>query len=231
MTRYLLGATVSGLIGALCLTVSVLDRRFALAQRDLIALDYGRAEQTLSQIERYVELASRAPGISRAPLNDIRARKAALQYWRRDYGGLVPAVADPVASLPPDNVGLQFVVANAVYRAGQERARDPRASLQAIDAGLIAYLGVLKNSERHEKAAFNYEYLVRLRNAIGGGGRRPSGGGAGSEESSPHGQAGKPPKDSDMSKFKIHVPLESQELDQQKEGEKAGKTATRARKG
>jgi hypothetical protein len=229
MNRYVWGALVSALFGAVCLGAGLLDWRLAAAQQDLIALDYGRAEQALNQVERYAEYVSRVPWIGRAPLDDVRARQAALRYWRRDYAPLIPASADPVASLPPDNVGLQFVVANAVYRAGQSRARDPRTSLQAIDAGLIAYLGVLKNAERHESAAFNYEYLVRLRTAIGGG-RRPIGA-SGTEESSPHGQPGKAPNDGDMSKHKIHVPLESQELDQMKEGEKAGKTATRPRKG
>jgi hypothetical protein len=231
MTRYLIGAMLAAVVGVACLASSVLEGRMLRAGQDLVALDYNGSEQALEDVERYLEYGNRLPWISQAPLHDVVARRAALRYWRRDYSGLVPAVADPVASLPADNIELRFVVANAVYRSAQARAKDPKSWLQAIDAGLIAYMGVLKSAPRHENAAFNYEYLVRLRNVIGAGGRRPSGAGGDGEENSPHGQAGKPPPTNDMSKFKIHVPLESQELDQKKEGEKAGKTGAPLRKG
>jgi hypothetical protein len=43
-----------------------------------------------------------------------------------------------------------MIVANAVYRAGIARAKDRETALAAIDAGMIGYVTVLKNSPRNE---------------------------------------------------------------------------------
>ena len=129
----------------------------------------------------------------------------------------MPLQTDPVASIPSDNVELQLVVANAVYRIGQAQANDRQTALQALDAGIAAYLTVLKNTARQEHAAFNYEYLVRLRGDIAKGRRPPSG----ADVHGPEGRAGAPPgPEGNMNDFKIQIPLEPEEL-----GAIAGKAA------
>jgi hypothetical protein len=130
-----------------------------------------------------------------------------------------------------ENIELQFIVANAVFRQGQAEARTPAAAMQAIDAGIAAQLAVLKNSLRNEDAAFNYEYLLRLRAAVA---LKPDAGvGAGEEgtEKTTHGQPGGAPKQSDPTDFKIHIPLEAKEFENEAEGQQAGKAAVRERRG
>jgi hypothetical protein len=90
---------------------------------------------------------------------------------------------------------------------------------------------VLKNSERNEDAAFNYEYLLRLRSGVllkrtGQGGADEAG-----DQKTTHGQPGGAPRESDPSDFKIHIPLESREFENQKDGQQAGKAAARKRRG
>jgi hypothetical protein len=103
--------------------------------------------------------------------------------------------------------------------------------MQALDAGIAAQLAVLKNSSRNEDAAFNYEYLLKLRAAVA---LKPGAGKAAEEEGdekTTHGQPGGAPRKSDPTDFKIHIPLEAKEFENQAEGQQAGKMAERERKG
>ena len=45
-------------------------------------------------------------------------------------------------------------------------AKDRQTTLQVLDNGIQAYDTVLKNASRQEDAAYNYEYLVRLRDEL-----------------------------------------------------------------
>jgi hypothetical protein len=225
ITGYLLGAAVLALLGVVCLAGERVDREMARAQQNLATLNYDEPEATFETAERYFEYGSRLPWIGNGPLNDVRARKAALYYWQRQYGAIVPQQTDPVGAIAPDNVELQLVVANAVYRTGQAQAKDRRTTLQALDAGINAYFAVLKNAKRHEDAAYNYEYLVRLRADIDKGRRKPEL--ARADPNGPLGRPGMVPQESSTGNFKIYIPLDSQEL---KAGQ-AGKALPKGRKG
>jgi hypothetical protein len=113
-----------------------------------------------------------------------------------------------------------------MYRQGIARAKDKAATLATLDAGIGAYLTVLKNATRHEDAAYNYEYLLRLRNDVGKGRRKVI---APEEAGDPHGTHGAPPEQADTTEFKVYVPLEAAER-KNTEGE-AGKAAPLKRKG
>jgi hypothetical protein len=223
---YLLGAVVLALASAVCLAVGLLDRDMAEAERRAVVADYRELTGVLDRAERYYEYASRLPWIGPAPLNDVRARKAALQYWERRYAALLPNPADPLASIPPENVDLQFLVASAVYRQGAAGAKDRPAMVAALDAGIGAYLTVLKNATRHDAAAFNYEYLLRVRDEIDKNRRKTA---APPEPSGPHGSSGAPQEQTDTSPFKVYVPLDSGERNKT-DGE-AGRAEPIKRKG
>jgi len=222
---FLFGAFVLAIVGAISWTMASLDRDLLRAEQDINTLNYAGAEATYDRAERYFQYASHVPGIGNGPLNDIRARKAALRYWQRDYTSIVPKQSDPVTAIPSDNVELQFVVANAVYRAGVARAKDRPAALQALDAGINAEVVVLKNAKRHEDAAYNLEYLVRLRDDVEKG-KRKLGNPVGI---SAHGSMGFPaPELKDSPDFKLLVPLDTEERN--KMGN-AGKAVPKPRKG
>jgi hypothetical protein len=211
-------------------SMHVLERDLAEAKRRIATLDYEGVGATLDRVEKYYERASHVPWVGMGMANDIRARKAALSYWQRDYASIVPAVADPMTAVPPENTALQFIVANAIYRMERAQVKDQPTLLKALDAGIGAQLVVLRNSERSEDAAYNYEYLIRSRAAAIAKPGQPKQGDEGTEKST-HGQPGGAPRDSEESDFKIHIPLESKEFQDQKEGEQAGKTVARPRRG
>jgi hypothetical protein len=222
---HLLGAVVLALIGGVCLAAGLLDREMGHAQEHLAAQEYNEPEAIFENVEPYFEYSSRVPGIGNGPLNDVRARRASAQYWQRNYATIVPEVTDPVASIPSDNVAQQLIVANSIFRIGQAEAKDRTSMLQMLDAGILGYQTVLKNVAQQD-AAYNYEYLVRLRDELQKGRRK----GQGDEptDDGQHGQAGGPPPSTNMEKFKVYIPLDPSE--REKAGE-AGKGAPIKRKG
>ena len=205
---YLIGAVLLAVAAVVLFQAGVLDREMAAAQERAVDEEYAPLETVLNSAEPYYQYASRLPWIGGRPLNELRARRAALQYWQRRYSELMPRQEDPLAGVPADNVDLQFLVASGIVRQGAARAKDKVDTMNALDAGIGAYSTVLKNAVRHEDAAYNYEYLVRLRNDIDKGRRKPA---IPSEPQNPRGTVGAPQEESEMAKFKVYVPLDSKE--------------------
>jgi hypothetical protein len=220
---FLLGAIALALVGGLCLAVGMLDREMVHAQEHVVSGDYAEPLAILDTTERYSEYISHLPWIGNGPVNDVRARKAALRYWQRQYAAVVPEIADPVGNVASDNIELQLVVANSIYRIGQAETKDGKPARGALDAAINGYLTVLKNASRQEDAAYNYEFLVRLRDDVAKGRRKVEPIGA----RGPHGSSGAPLSQS-KSDYKIYVPLQSDEIDK---SVTAGKAPPIKRKG
>jgi hypothetical protein len=223
----LIAAVLLALLGAALMRLGLLERDIAQAQANVTTRNYDGVQETFATAERYYEYGSHLPWVGDGPVNDIRARRASLQYWQKAYGEVIPQQTDPVGAVPADNPALQLIVANAVYRTGQAQSKDKASTMQALDAGINAYQAVLKNTSRQDDAAFNYEYLIRLRDEVDKGKRKPGPGDA--VMKGPDGASGAPPTlENTMSDFKIYIPLDSQE--RQDQGV-AGKAAPTRRKG
>jgi hypothetical protein len=229
--RHLFIAVVLAGLGFACLWWSGLEAQLAQVAERHAALDYAGTDGVLARAERFYGYASHVPLVGKVALNEVRAEKAAAYYWRRDYGALIPAQGDPIGALPPENVELQAIVANAVYRRADSQALDIPQKLQAIDSGIAAQLAVLRNSTLNQDVAYNYEYLLKLRAALTALKSMPRDGDANGEEKTTHGQPGGEPQETKPNQYKIHTPLESKEFEDQKAGEQAGKTVERQRKG
>src|SRR6185369_7701659 len=150
---------------------------------------------------------------------------------QRKYNVLVPADrTDPVADVAADNLPLQTIVADSVYRGGQARAKDRATMLQMLDSSIAAYQAVLRNVRRTEdalygeRAAYNYEYAVRLRNEIVNGRRRQLPPPAHDQT---FGSEGKSENPAFENQFKQYVPLEKDE----RQNESPGKFEAPVRKG
>jgi hypothetical protein len=221
ITGLLLAAAALALLGAGLAAAGFLERDLAQAQANVSTMNYDGVEETFDKAERYYEYGSHLPFIGNGPVNEIRARRAALHYWQKNYTQVLPQQSDPVGAVASDNSRLQLIVADAVYRTGQAQSKDKATTMQALDAGINAYAAVLKNTARQEDAAFNYEYLIRVRDEVDKGKRKPGPGDA--VLKGPDGASGAPPTlDSSMSDFKIYIPLDSQERQDQGVAGKAG---------
>ena len=217
ISGYVFGAIVLMLLGFACLAASRVEQQVANAQQSVATLRYDGVDESLENVERYFEYGSRLPGVGNGPLDGVRARRAALQYWQRQYGSIVPQQGDPVGVIPADNIELQLVVANAVYRTDRAKATDRATYLQALKTGIDAYLTVLRNATRHEAAAYNYEYLVRLRDDLEN--RRGTPDLSADDEAGPFGEEGGPPRQGPLRQFKILVPLDSDDMGDPGKGE------------
>ncbi len=210
ITGYLCVALVFALLGGVFLGLGRLDRDIAHAQQSVSSLKYAEADQAYASVEHYLEYGSRLPWISHGPVNDIRTRRAQLRYWQGQYPAITPQQPDPVGVVSADNVGLQLVVANAVYRSGRMQAKDKQATLKAVESGIQAYLTVLKNASHPEDAAYNYEFLVRLREDMLQGRvipKLPNG------ANDPNGLVGIIFERGDAGGFRPYVPLDKEERD------------------
>jgi hypothetical protein len=220
-----IAAAVLAVVGVVCLRVATVERLIADAQQDLATLNYDRAQQSLTQAEESIGIARWVPGFGAGALDEVRARHAALQYWQRKYTDLLPEGADPVTAIEEGNLDRKLVVANAVYRQGQSRYKDRESTKQALEESASAYFAVLKNSEWREDAAYNYEYVIRLRDEQAKGKQPPEGGDAAKGDL---GQGGQPSEATSQKGFQIYIPLESQERPL---GGDAGKAPPKDRKG
>jgi hypothetical protein len=215
--------------GYASLGVARLEDHMADAQQRLATLQYDAAKDSLGEAAQYADRARWVPWLGRDDRQEIRARTAALQYWKKEYDELVPAQAEPVAAVGDDNVELQLVVANAAYRLGQGRSKDKAATMKALEEAASGYLTVLKNNTWHTEAAFNYEYIIRLRDELAKSGRQPPQPPKDQTEESDNGESGAPSPATTSKGFQIYIPLEQGEKNPA--GGEAGKAAPKERKG
>jgi hypothetical protein len=224
---FLIAAVVFALVGAAALVAGRFERDMADAQRHLATLQYEDATARLADADRYAAYAGWVPGVSDGLHNELRVRRAAISYWQQQYDAVRPGNGDAGGATAGDDIELQLIMANAAFRAGQATAKDRPSTMQALDEAVGNYLGVLKSEAWNEDAAYNYEYLVRLRDEYAKSPRNapppPR-----KEKNSSNGQAGAPEATTDTRKFEIYIPLESTERTKAAE---AGKATPNKKKG
>jgi len=203
----------------------VFERDLAQAQQDVATDRFDSAEDRLAHAETYASYARWIPQLGARAERDLATRRAALHYWKKDYAGVLPRETDPVGAVDSANVDLQLVVANASFRNAQRGITDKAVQLQALDEAIGSYMAVLKNDSWHPDAAYNYEYLLRLRAEVAQGKRKP---GSTAEKTDNLGEQGTPAQNSSTKKFEIYIPLEGSE---RTESGEAGKGAPIKKKG
>ena len=199
---------------ALLWSVSRVDRRLAHAQQRSATLDLDGSAAALAEVAAALE----GPG-SWWPFGGrgdaVAVRRAAVRYWQEDYAGLLADYADVAAGgagAAGAGPALQFLVANAAYRAGLAAGDDRDRLVRALDGAIDAYLGVLQESDGQRDAAYNYEYLVRLRADVASGADPPAAG------QGQHGREGEAPEDAELEEVRIYVPVQREvdpEFDEQ----------------
>jgi hypothetical protein len=222
-----IAALVLGLFGVEFRGVARLDSHMADAAERLSTLQYAPAQESLSDAEQYANHARFVPWLGSDARQEIRARQAAVQYWQRQYDTVLPAGAEPVAAVDEQNVELQLVVANTAYRVNQTQFKDKQSTIKALEETAAGYLTVLKNNTWHPDAAYNYEYIIRLRDAAAKGSQPPPP--QKNEEESDNGESGAPTPATSQEGFQIYIPLEQGEKNPT--GGEAGKASAKERKG
>lgn len=199
--------------GAILWRSSESERRLAAAERDLVTLRYADAGAAAAQPAG--RLAALMPGAGRTS-TDARTLETTAGYWQGNY------------EVVAENPDAKLLAANAAYRNMRRAGGSWQAVVGRMDTLVKQYAEILRDDPGNTEAAFNYEYIVRLRQVIAARKQPVAPVTAADAGLSIHGVAGAPPEASDMKKFKMIVPMRP---DERLEAEKAGKGATKVKKG
>ena len=200
--NYVVVAVILGGVAAVALTASRIERRVARAEQQMATLELDAPDTTYAELSEYLDFAESMPWLFGDTRADLAARRVTLRYWRGEFAGILADYADTTSAEVTGNLPLQFIVANAAYRAGVNAEAEREEVLRAIDGAIGVYLGVLQESPDHPDAAYNYEYLIRLRADIAAGADIPMG------SVNPNGREGESPEDGALEEIKIYVPVQ-----------------------
>src|SRR5688572_29549220 len=130
---FVIAALVVALAGGACLAYAGYERTMAAAEQDLATLRYEAAAEKLESAAEYAEYGRWLPRAGKRAASDLRAHQASLQYWQQQYDALLPRDADPVGAVEGEPVGLQLVIANGAYRAGQAKSTDRESTMVELN--------------------------------------------------------------------------------------------------
>jgi hypothetical protein len=213
------------------------DRRVAEVHVQLATLQYGAANRSSAEVEQSLELERRLPIVGREATDDLHGAATTARYWQSDYAGVEPQ-HDASGAISDTDPTVLLMAANAQFRASQA-ATERLDTLRRLDGAIKSYSDALRAPGQQVDAAFNYEYAVRVREAIskarpGAAAKNASARKAADDPSdlpagpTLHGHPGAPPTKSEMSQFKIVIPKRGEE---RKDNPEAGKGGQKIRKG
>ena len=204
LLKYLIAALLLGTLAMTLLLAARLQRRVALADRQLATLNLSGAERTYDEVADSLSVSGRIPWLLRGTRDEVAVRRAAVRYWRGDYAPLVSDYTSADSPSMAGNFDLQFVVANADYRSVQRPGSSREIALGTLDHAIEVYRRLLEGNEGHLEAAFNYELMVRLRNRIAAGDAIPE-----FRRPTVQGNQGDNPEEAEMEDVQIYIPRES----------------------
>jgi hypothetical protein len=160
--------------------------------------------------------------------DDIRRIRAQVAYW---LGGYDDVAVEQSEVVDPE---LLLTAANAAFRSSQRSTAAPQPEqVQRLDGVLQAYAAVLKAAPRHVEAAYNYEYVSRVRDQVASrvAGKTPP------KPASParaqsgdlpagntiHGLPGGPPPEAKTEEFQVIAPMEYGDREAQPQATPGGK--------
>ena len=233
-------AVLLALAGGVFWNAGQAGHHLAAAHKQLATLHYAAADAEGAQFEQWLGVKRRVPVLGRAAATDVRDVRAAAGYWRSDYAAIAPQ-HDANGLVTDTDPAILLLSANAAFRASQSATGD---AVHRLDAVVTSYAKVLKSNAGQLDAAYNYEYAIRVREALG----RPRTGSRAKNAPRPqpneldeqsvdlptgltlHGRSGGPPPATDMNEFKIVIPQRGDERERPDDPD-AGKGGQKTRKG
>ena len=210
---------ILALAGVVLWTMGAAEQRLAAAQRTLVTLRY---EQAAAELENSpaTNAAERVIADATGLAGEAAATRRTAAYWLGDLDQFLRADTDEVA--------MKMLAADASYRALRAEGGTWQSVTTRLDAIAKRYADVLREQPENEDAAYNYEFVVRLRTAVAAARRSIAPLALEDTGLTVHGHRGAPPEGSDTKKFKMIVPMRP---DERMEAEQAGRGAQKIRKG
>lgn len=237
-----LAALVLVALGFACWTAGEVEQDLADAHETLAVLRFDAVDAVYADLEQSVARVPRVPRLTDGLIGDVEGYRATANYWQGRYDAVAPN-GESAGDDEERGPALLALAANAAYRTSETSQGNREALLRRLDAGVKAYGELLTKVPGDADVAYNYEFLVRTRDTLSKArasdrrgaavllARTPGGrvmAGDLPDGRTLHGVPGAPPPDTDMSQFKMHIPLRPEERE---ENEEAGEGAAKARKG
>jgi hypothetical protein len=231
-------AAVLALAGAAFYIAGHADRRVAELHQQLATLQYSTAAETGGDLEGSLDLERRVPVVGPQAAADVHAAATTARYWQSNYTAVQPQ-KDANGTVTESDPAVLLISANAAFRASQAAA-DRADTLRRLDAAVKSYSDALRANGQQIDTAYNYEYAVRVRDALGKAKPGAPAKAAAKQAQAPaessdlpsgptlHGRPGAPPTKTEMSQFKIVIPKRG---DERKDNPEAGKGGQKIRKG
>ena len=237
-------ALVLAAIGGAFWVAGRLEGRVADAHEELALLRYTALDAEYGDIDQAMPFVRRVPWVADGLVDDVEEHRAASAYWRAHYDALAPQ-RDASGAVIEQQPAVLAMAANAAYRTGQREGSDRQSVLRRLDTAVKSYAELLKKAPNNADAAYNYEYLVRLRETTSKAKPIPPGkredptkllkqltglvmAGDLPDGKTVHGDPGSPPPNTDMTQFKMHIPIRP---DERQGGSDAGQGKVKIRKG
>jgi hypothetical protein len=208
---------------------SKLAARVADAKQDIATFNHDK----LDALTPERALSDYFPGGERRLSDEIRIAKATVAYWLGRYGAVAADTDDSKS-----DADILLAAANAAFREAERDSAVGPAAVQRLDGVLQAYASALKAAPKSVEAAYNYEYVARIRDQVarspqgriakGPVARVPVMAGDLPAGATIHGGPGAPPPDAKMEEIQTIAPMEYGDREAQPE---ATPGAKRERKG
>lgn len=224
----LLVAVVLAVAAWLSWNAAALADRVGDTKERIATLQFG---EVVAQPDSGSTLSEYLPGQRRLK-DDVGVASATVAYWLGRYDAVIADTDDARA-----DAEVLLAAANAAFRESQRDLGAGPAAVQQLDGVLNAYASALKAAPRHLEAAYNYEYVARVRDQVArsqGKVIKPptvsAAVTAGDLPNGPtiHGRPGAPPPEAKMEDLKMLAPMEYGDREAQPEATPGGK---RERKG
>ncbi len=144
--------------------------------------------------------------------------RATMSYWQGRYETLAPLTGGGGERQTTD-ANLLLIAANAAYRSSASDSGGLKAVVDHLDTVIQSYGDVLRGDPNNEDAAYNYEFVSRLRDAVAKSKAPRREQKASTVPLSndlpigptPHGRPGGPPPEVSVKEFKTLAPLSNDE--------------------
>ena len=202
---------------------AAIEDRLAGTQEQLTTLAATVTPASYDEIEDELALAARIPVIGEPLIEEVREQRARAAYWNGDYATVATTAGAPEEE--NRNPDLMFLAANASYRTTIQSGAPRAVLLRNLDEALKGYSDVLKADPDHAGAAYNYEFVGRLRTALARGQQTTNL----AEDAKPnmHGEEGDPPEGTKPPEFNVIVPMRPDERQEQFDAGVGGVTRRR----
>ena len=210
-----LGLMAAGLVAW---SQAQLTRRVADAHLQLATLRYHSDDATDSTTDAWNVRRWQMGALA----GDVDRHRTTVTYWLGRYQALTPML-EVTGALAPKDSAVLFAAANAAYRTSNPEVGDRKAAVERLDGVMQAYADLLRMDPTHLEAAYNYEYVARVRDTIAKG-KKPMHSGLNPTDTiqadlpvgpTVHGRPGAPPPEIDLGEFKTLTPMKFEEREEQ----------------